>query len=67
MTPAELKQARRKLGLTQEQLAPLLGYGLKDRVSKLECGVERPGAAVLLLYRVYLAGPRPPVLPPDWP
>jgi len=63
MTPDEILAARKTLSLTQGQLAPLLGYALKDRVSELERGVRKPGAAVALLLRAYLAGYRPQ----DWP
>lgn len=63
MTPAELASARATLRLTQAQLAPLLGYGDKSRVSEIERGSERPSAAVTLLLRAYLDGYRPN----DWP
>jgi len=63
MTPAEIKQARSDLGLTQAQLAPLLGYGDKTRVSELERGSQAPGAAVVRLLQAYLDGYRPD----DWP
>ena len=63
MTPSELKQSRQSLGLTQAQLAPLLGYGDKTRISELEVGTREPGGSVVLLMRAYLAGYRPK----DWP
>jgi len=59
MTPADIQQVRQSLGLTQAQLAPLLGSAATSRVSEIERGIERPGAAVLLLLRAYLAGYRP--------
>lgn len=63
MTPANILQARQSLGLTQAQLAPLLGYAATPRISELETGNRKPGAAVVLLLRAYLAGYRPD----DWP
>ena len=63
MTPADIKQARSDLGLTQAQLAPLLGYALPDRISELERGTRNPSGAVVLLLRAYLSGYRPP----EWP
>jgi DNA-binding transcriptional regulator YiaG len=63
MSPAEILRARLMLGLTQAQLAPLLGYRDVTRVSELERGVRKPSAAVLRLLRAYLDGYRPP----DWP
>lgn len=63
MTPTTIKQARSDLGLTQAQLAPLLGYADKSRISELERGTERPGAAVVRLLQAYLDGYRPA----DWP
>ena len=66
MTPADIREARRTLGLTGEQMGVLLGYGLpgaRMRVSELERGVRVPSEAVLRLLRAYLDGYRPP----DWP
>ena len=63
MTPTELKQARSDLGLTQAQMAPLLGYGHTMRVSELERGTRQPGQSVVLLIAAYLRGYRPD----DWP
>jgi transcriptional regulator with XRE-family HTH domain len=63
MTPAGFKQARQSLGLTQEQIAPLLGYADKSRVSEVERGVQAPGAAVVRLMQTYVDGYRPA----DWP
>lgn len=63
MTPAEIKQARRNLGLTQSQIAPLLGYGAQTRVSEIETGQQTPSASVVRLLRAYLDGYRPD----DWP
>lgn len=61
--PIDITTARRSLGLTQSQLAPLLGYGDKTRISELERGTREPGAAVVLLLAAYLDGYRPA----DWP
>ena len=62
-TPEEVRAARFALGLTQAQLAALLGYGDVARVSELERGERRPGPAVERLLRAYLDGYRPA----DWP
>jgi DNA-binding transcriptional regulator YiaG len=59
MTPHEIREARRKLGLTQAEMANWLGYGSKDRVSEIERGTRRPSGAVVLLLRAYLDGYRP--------
>lgn len=63
MAPTEIREARHQLGLTQAQLAPLLGYANQVRIAEIENGTRQPGAAVQLLLRAYLAGYRPP----DWP
>jgi transcriptional regulator with XRE-family HTH domain len=63
MTPLEILRARLKLRLTQAELAPLLGYSDVARVSELERGARKPGAAIVLLLRAYLDGYRPP----NWP
>lgn len=63
MTPADITAARKSLSLTQGQLAALLGYSDKTRVSELERGVRDPGESVVRLLRAYLDGYRPD----DWP
>ena len=66
MTPAELGEARRKLGLTLEQMATLLGYSGTQRrqmMHKLETGLRELRPAQARLVSAYLAGYRPP----DWP
>jgi DNA-binding transcriptional regulator YiaG len=63
MTPYEIREARRQLGLSQAELAPLLGYGDVARVSEIERGVRQPNAAVIRLLCAYLDGYRPQ----DWP
>jgi transcriptional regulator with XRE-family HTH domain len=63
MSPTEIREARLRLGLTQAELAPLLGYSDVMRVSELERGVRKPGAAVVRLLHAYLEGYRPE----NWP
>lgn len=65
MTPAEIKQARASLGLTQDQLAAVVGIGArgKQTVSAWERGVFAPSAQTARLIRAYLDGYRPE----DWP
>ena len=63
MTPAEFKQARQSLGLTQTQAAQVLGYGNATRISEIENGQRKAGAAVLKLLRAYLDGYRQPYWP----
>jgi len=63
MTPADFRAARLKLCLTQAQLARVLGYSAKPRVSEIERGATQPGPAVLRLLQAYLDGYRPQ----DWP
>ena len=63
MTPEEIHAARKQLGLSQPQLARLLGYGAPPRVAEIESGKRAPGEAVARLLRAYLDGYRPA----DWP
>lgn len=63
MNPDEIKQARNSLGLTQSQLAPLLGYGATPRVAEIESGARNASDCVVRLLRAYLDGYRPS----DWP
>ena len=63
MTPSEIRDARRKLGLNQSDAARLLGYSDQARISELERGVRQPGSSVVRLLQAYIMGYRPP----DWP
>ena len=63
MTPEELKDARRKLCLNQDEAAQVLGYGSYARISEIERGARKPGDAVVRLLQAYLDGYRPG----DWP
>jgi DNA-binding transcriptional regulator YiaG len=59
MTPTEIRQARETLGLTPEQIAPLLGYSDRARIYEIEGGKRNPSASALALLRAYLDGYRP--------
>ena len=68
MTPAELKQARKTLGLTQAELATALRMGGKrssQTISDWETGRDgaSPDATACELVRAYLSGYRPS----NWP
>jgi transcriptional regulator with XRE-family HTH domain len=65
MTPTELREARRKLGLNLAQMALVLGYETKGGESQahhLETGRRKVMPAQRRLVEAYLAGYRPP----DW-
>lgn len=63
MTPEAFKQARLSLGLSQGQLAAVMGYSSNQRVSQIERGLRNPSPAAERLLRAYVAGYRPD----DWP
>jgi hypothetical protein len=66
MTPAQLHEARRKLGLNLAQMAVMLGYLGKhgeSQVHHLETGRRLIKPAQRRLIEAYLDGYRPP----DWP
>lgn len=63
MTPADIREARRKLGLSQTQLAAVMGLRGKQTVSEWERGVKSPDGQSVRLIQAYLAGHRPR----DWP
>ncbi len=65
MTPAEFRAARQSLGLTQHQMARLIGLGSFRRVSEIENGARAVQDAHVLLMRVYLSGWRPDNWPVD--
>lgn len=62
MVPFQIRDARSRLGLTQQQLADMLGVG-KNSVSDLERGKFQPKESTVRLIRAYLDGYRPR----DWP
>jgi DNA-binding transcriptional regulator YiaG len=65
MTPDEFKTIRRTLGLTQPELARVLGYASRNGVAILESAASGrvASAQVERLMRAYEAGYRPS----DWP
>lgn len=66
MTPEQLARARKRLGLTLEQMAHMLGYNggqAKSQVHHLETGRRDIRPAQRRLVEAYLAGYRPK----DWP
>lgn len=63
MSNFDVKSVREQLGLTQQQLAAVMGYGDKARVSELERNARQPSPAAERLLEAYLSGYRPS----DWP
>lgn len=66
MTPSELNKARRKLGLTLDQMADMLGYEGESghsQVHHMETGRRTIRGAQRRLVEAYLSGYRPE----DWP
>lgn len=63
MTPAEFREARQALGLTQTQLARVLRYSTSKPVSQIEAGRAAASAQVAALMRAFADGYRPD----DWP
>jgi DNA-binding XRE family transcriptional regulator len=48
----ELKRIRLKLGMTQDQLAELLGMSSKNTICNMEVGTRNPGALVGIMLGV---------------
>lgn len=66
MTPAQFARARKRLGLSLEQMADMLGYegaSAKSQVHHLETGRREIRPAQRRLVEAYIAGYRPD----DWP
>jgi transcriptional regulator with XRE-family HTH domain len=63
MTPADFRAARLSLGLTQAQLAAVMGYSGQSRIAEIETGARNPSHAAQRLMDAYVAGYRPD----DWP
>ncbi len=62
MTPKQIAAARAKLGLSQPQLASVMGLDPLS-VSRIERGVKPPPVRYVRLLRAYIKGYRPD----DWP
>lgn len=63
MVDYEFATARKRIGLTQQQLAPLLNLGSHYRVSEYERGAKKIPGHIARLMRAYDEGYRPI----DWP
>lgn len=59
MTPAELKQARQSLGLTQHQFSEWMGVSVRT-VKHWEAGTRNADDTAILLLAAYLNGYRQP-------
>lgn len=62
MTAEEFRTHRAALGLDQTQMAQVMGYGAKTRISEIENGATVPAQAARLM-QAYVDGYRPR----DWP
>lgn len=56
MTPAEIKAARRSLGLTAPQFGALMSVATPD-VYRIEAGTRPPPVRFVALLRAYLTSP----------
>lgn len=63
MTRDEIKAARKQLGLTQVQLAEVMGYNSNTYISRVEGGDRDMSEQAQRLLEAYLSGYRPK----DWP
>ena len=62
MTPAQFQAHRKALGLTQAQLAQVMGYRGQAGISEIESRAEVPPQTALLMRAFVLFG-----LPDTWP
>jgi len=62
MTSTEFRTARKQLGLTQAELAAVMGYHAQPAISDIENGGTVPAQAARLIL-AYMRGDRPD----DWP
>ena len=62
MTPEEMKALRRSLGITQSELATVLGLENGTSVSRFERGARTPSQTVQMCYRELKAGWTPEAL-----
>jgi len=63
MSGAEIAEARKRLGLSQEKLAYMLGFERRHALSSIETGARTIRTPQQRLLDAYLAGYRPE----DWP
>ena len=65
MTPEMMREARNSLGLTQAQMAAMLGYEHAQSYARMErlSQTRKPSTATVRLLQAYLDGYRPK----DWP
>ena len=63
MTGDEIRAARKHLGLTQKQLAEVMGYGGQAYMASVEAGTRSMSDQGQKLLQAYLSGYRPT----DWP
>lgn len=63
MTPDQFIAIRAGLGLSQAQLAKMLGFGSQPRVAEIEAERRPISRPIERLMRAYLSGYRPE----DWP
>lgn len=66
MTPAEVANTRAILGLTQAELAAVMGLRAAAAVSEWERGKRIPDGRSVRLLWAYLEGYRPPDWPREW-
>lgn len=69
MTPAQIRETRDALGLTQRQLAAVMGLRGPATVAEWEKGKRNISPPAARLIRLYLAlhDQAPHMLPVDWP
>jgi transcriptional regulator with XRE-family HTH domain len=63
MNGQQIRDARKHLGLTQKQLAEVMGYAFMNYISKVESGSRDMSEQGCKLLQAYLDGYRPK----DWP
>lgn len=65
MKPEEIREARKKLGLTQTEFAKVLGLQTNSTISLMESGRSQITPTAVLLIEAYLSGYRNSTWPKD--
>lgn len=65
MKPEEIREARKKLGLTQTEFAKVLGLQTHSGITNLEAGRSHITGTAVLLIEAYLSGYRNSTWPKD--